>query len=153
MTDNTSKPVIGLASDHAGFKLKEYVKKYLSAKGYEYKDFGCDGEESCDYPDFAHPLGNAIDRGELALGIGICGTGEGMAMTLNKHPRVRAGLCWMPEIAEMTRRHNNANILVMPGRYISEETAAEIMDKFLSTPFDGGRHERRISKIPFKDMD
>lgn len=140
--------LIGLASDHAGYKLKQYIKEYLTARGYEYKDFGCEGEESCDYPDFAHPLGSAIDNGEIGTGIAVCGTGEGMAMTLNKHQHVRAALCWAPEIAEMTRHHNNANVLVMPGRYISEETAKKIMDAFLSTGFDGGRHERRINKIP-----
>lgn len=145
-----TKKTIGLASDHAGFALKQYVKQYLASKGYEYEDFGCFSEESCDYPDFAHKLGDAIDRGEEEVGIAICGTGEGMAMALNKHQKVRAALCWMPEIAHMTRQHNNANVLVMPGRYISEEAAREVMDEFFSTAFEGGRHERRIEKIPLK---
>lgn len=141
---------IGLASDHAGYALKQYVKTYLEAKGYEYEDFGCYSEESCDYPDFAHKLGEAIDNGALATGIAICGSGEGISMTLNKHQAVRAALVWIPEIAHMTRQHNDANVLVMPGRYISEDTAKEIMDEFFATEFEGGRHIRRIEKIPVK---
>lgn len=141
---------IGLASDHAGYALKQYVKTYLEAKGYEYEDFGCYSEESCDYPDFAHKLGEAIDNGTLATGIAICGSGEGISMTLNKHQSVRAALVWIPEIAHMTRQHNDANVLVMPGRYISEDTAKEILDEFFATEFEGGRHIRRIEKIPVK---
>ena len=141
---------IGLASDHAGYALKQYVKTYLEAKGYKYDDFGCYSEESCDYPDFAHKLGEAIDNGTLATGIAICGSGEGISMTLNKHQAVRAALVWIPEIAHMTRQHNDANVLVMPGRYISEDTAKEIMDEFFATEFEGGRHIRRIEKIPVK---
>lgn len=145
-----SKIIVGLASDHAGYALKQYVKQYLVSKGYEYEDYGCFSEESCDYPDFAHKLGNAIDKGEKEVGIAICGTGEGMAMALNKHQKVRAALCWMPEIAHMTRQHNDANVLVMPGRYLSENEAKEIMDEFFGTAFEGGRHVRRIEKIPLK---
>lgn len=145
-----SKKIVGLASDHAGYALKQYVKQYLVSKGYEYEDYGCFCEESCDYPDFAHKLGNAIDKGEKEVGIAICGTGEGMAMALNKHQKVRAALCWMPEIAHMTRQHNDANVLVMPGRYLSENEAKEIMDEFFGTAFEGGRHVRRIEKIPLK---
>lgn len=139
---------IGLASDHAGYALKQYVKTYLESKGMEYEDFGCYSEESCDYPDFAHKLGAAIDEGTLETGIAICGSGEGISMTLNKHQRVRAALVWMAEIAHMTRQHNDANVLVMPGRYISEDTAREIMDEFFATDFEGGRHIRRVEKIP-----
>ena len=139
---------VGLASDHAGFKLKQFVKQYLDARHIPYKDYGTYSEESCNYADYGHALARGIESGEVYPGIGICGSGEGMAMTLNKHQHVRAALCWAPEIAEMTRHHNNANVLVMPGRYISEETAKKIMDAFLSTGFDGGRHERRINKIP-----
>lgn len=139
---------IGLASDHAGFSLKQFVKRYLEEKNIEYKDFGCFSEESCDYPDFAHRLGYAIDNGEVEIGIAICGSGEGISMTLNKHPHVRAALVWIPEIAKLTRQHNDANVLTMPGRFIDESTAREIMDEFLNTPFEGGRHERRIKKIP-----
>lgn len=142
--------VIGLASDHAGFALKQFVKKYLDEHGMKYKDFGCFNEESCDYPDFAHALGKALDSGELVRGIGICGSGEGMAMTLNKHEKVRAALCWTPEIAHMARQHNDANVLVMPGRYINDEEAHKIMDEYFATSFEGGRHIRRIEKIPLQ---
>lgn len=145
---SNDKKTIGLASDHAGFLLKQYVKEYLATRGYESEDYGCFNEDSCDYPDFAHKLGGAIDNGSIDTGIAICGTGQGMAISLNKHSYVRAALCWMPEIAHMARLHNNANILVMPGRYISEEEAKAIMDEFFDTAFEGGRHERRVAKIP-----
>lgn len=144
------KEIIGIASDHAGFPLKEFVKKYLTTHDIPYKDYGCNSTESCDYPDFGHALAKGIENGECQRGIGICGTGEGISMTLNKHQKIRAALCWMPEIAEMSRRHNNANVLVMPGRYVNEETAEKIMDVFFSTDFEGGRHERRINKIPIQ---
>lgn len=145
---SNDKKTIGLASDHAGFLLKQYVKEYLAARGYESEDYGCFNEDSCDYPDFAHKLGGAIDNGSIDTGIAICGTGQGMAISLNKHSNVRAALCWMQEIAHMARLHNNANILVMPGRYISEEEAKAIMDEFFDTAFERGRHERRVAKIP-----
>ncbi len=141
---------IGLASDHAGFELKEYVKTWLEAKGYTFKDFGTYSTDSCDYPDFAHPLAEAVESGECYPGIAICGSGEGISMTLNKHQGIRAALCWIPEIAHMTRLHNDANVLVMPGRFISTETASQIMDEFFSTEFEGGRHQKRIDKIPVK---
>ncbi len=140
--------IIGLASDHAGFALKQYVKKYLEQKGLEYKDYGTYSEESCDYPDYAHALANGIEAKECSCGIGICGSGEGISMTLNKHAHIRAALVWTPEIARMTRLHNDANVLVMPGRYISEQEACQIMDTFFATEFEGGRHSRRIEKIP-----
>lgn len=139
---------IGLASDHAGYALKEHVKKYLSAHHIEYVDFGTHSEASCDYPDYGHALGQAIDNGDLSTGIAICGSGEGISMTLNKHQHVRAALCWQAEIAHLARQHNDANVLVMPGRFLSESEADAIMDEFLSTPFEGGRHIRRIEKIP-----
>ena len=142
------KDVIGLASDHAGFPLKQFVKAYLDEHKLEYKDYGCFNEESCDYPDFGHALAKGIEKGECQRGIAICGTGVGISMALNKHRDIRAGLCWMPEIAEMTRKHNDANVLVMPGRYTDNDTARKIMDAFLQTPFEGGRHIRRINKIP-----
>ena len=141
---------IGLASDHAGYELKEYVKQWLEAKGWEYKDFGTYSEASCDYPDFAHPLAEAVESGECYPGIGICGSGEGVSMTLNKHQGIRAGLCWTPEIAHMTRLHNDANVLVMPGRFIDKETAVAIMEEFFNTEVEGGRHQARIDKIPVK---
>ncbi len=146
----TTGQKIGLASDHAGFELKSFVKEYLDEKGYAYEDYGCFDEQSCDYPDFAHKLGNAIDNGSVSTGIAICGSGEGISMTLNKHQSVRAALVWIPEIAHMTRLHNDANVLVMPGRYIKKEEARAIMDEFFSTDFEGGRHLRRVEKIPLK---
>ncbi|MBP5731574.1 MAG: ribose 5-phosphate isomerase B [Bacteroidaceae bacterium] len=139
---------IGLASDHAGFALKQFVKQYLEDKGIEYEDFGTYSEESCDYPDFAHKLGEAIDNDVYTTGIAICGSGEGISMALNKHQKVRAALVWMPEIAHLARQHNDANVLVMPGRFISEDTAREVMDEFFVTDFEGGRHVRRVNKIP-----
>ncbi|MGN0232899.1 MAG: ribose 5-phosphate isomerase B [Bacteroidaceae bacterium] len=139
---------IGLASDHAGYALKEHVKEYLSAHHIEYIDFGTHSEASCDYPDYGHALGQAIDNGDVTTGIAICGSGEGISMTLNKHQHVRAALCWQAEIAHLARQHNDANVLVMPGRFLSESEADAIMDEFLSTPFEGGRHMRRIEKIP-----
>lgn len=142
-----SQQLIGLASDHAGYELKQFVRQYLDEHNLEYKDFGTYSEESCDYPDYAHALAQGMENGEVARGIAICGSGEGISMTLNKHQSIRAALVWCPEIAHMTRLHNDANVLVMPGRYISTETAAEIMDQFLNTPFEGGRHTKRIEKI------
>ena len=140
--------MIGLASDHAGYELKQYVKQYLEEQGITYKDYGTYTAESCDYPDFAHALAKGMETGEVERGIAICGSGEGISMTLNKHQHIRAALVWVPEIAKMTRMHNDANVLVMPGRYISCDTAREIMNQFLHTPFEGGRHIRRIEKIP-----
>ena len=139
--------VVGLASDHAGYKLKEFVKQYLAEKGIAYKDYGAYNEDSCDYPDYGHALANGIENGEVYPGIGICGTGEGMSMVLNKHKGVRAGLVWAPDVAHMTRLHNDANVLVMPGRFIDFDTARQILDEFFQTDFEGGRHERRIRKI------
>lgn len=139
---------IGLANDHAGFELKQFVIKYLSEKGYKIVDYGTHSEASCDYPDYAHALAKGLLNKEVNMGIAICGSGEGISMTLNKHQHVRAALVWMPEIAHMTRLHNDANVLVMPGRYISTDTAAEIMNQFLTTEFEGGRHINRINKIP-----
>ncbi len=141
---------IGLASDHAGYELKEYVKTYLQKKGIAFKDFGTNSEASCDYPDYAHPLAEAVEVGECYPGIAICGSGEGINMTLNKHQGIRAALCWLPEIASLARQHNNANVLVMPGRFITHEEADAIMDNFLNTDFEGGRHQNRIDKIPVK---
>ncbi len=141
---------IGLAADHAGFELKEYVKARLEASGYPYKDFGTYDTTSCDYADFAHPLALAIEAGACGQGIAICGSGEGISITLNKHQGIRAALCWIPEIASLARRHNDANVLVMPGRFIDTDTAGRMVDVFLHTSFEGGRHRRRIEKIPVK---
>ena len=139
---------VGLACDHAGFPLKRFVLDYLEKKGYPIKDFGTYSDESVDYPDFAHPLAKAIESGEVYPGIAICGSGEGMAITLNKHQGVRAGLAWNKDIAELIRQHNDANVLVMPGRFIDNKTAEKIMDEFFKATFEGGRHERRVQKIP-----
>ena len=141
---------IGLASDHAGFELKEFIKNYITQKGYTYKDFGTCTAESCDYPDFAHPLAEAVESREVDLGIALCGSGNGIGMTLNKHQRIRAAICWNAEVAQVTRTHNDANILVLPARFISREEAIEMVDIFLNTPFEGVRHQRRIEKIPIK---
>ena len=141
---------VGVACDHAGFPLKQFVIQYLESKGYQYKDFGTYSDTSCDYPDFAHPLAEAVESGEYYPGIAICGSGEGMVMTLNKHQGIRAGLAWDKEVAGLIRQHNNANVLVMPGRFIANKLAETIMDEFFKTPFEGGRHERRVEKIPVK---
>lgn len=141
---------IGLASDHAGFELKGFVKQWLEQKGWEYKDFGTYSTASCDYPDFAHPLAEAVEAGECYPGIAICGSGEGISMTLNKHQGIRAALCWIPEIARLARQHNDSNVLVMPGRFIDTATADQIMTEFFNTAFEGGRHQARIDKIPVK---
>ena len=141
---------VGVACDHAGFPLKQFVIQYLESKGYQYKDFGTYSDTSCDYPDFAHPLAEAVESGECYPGIAICSSGEGMVMTLNKHQGIRAGLAWDKEVAGLIRQHNNANVLVMPGRFIANKLAETIMDEFFKTPFEGGRHERRVEKIPVK---
>ena len=141
---------VGVACGHAGFPLKQFVIQYLESKGYQYKDFGTYSDTSCDYPDFAHPLAEAVESGECYPGIAICGSGEGMVMTLNKHQGIRAGLAWDKEVAGLIRQHNNANVLVMPGRFIANKLAETIMDEFFKTPFEGGRHERRVEKIPVK---
>lgn len=135
-----------IASDHAGFELKEKIKKEFSTI-FEFEDLGTSSTDSVDYPDFAHPLAAKVAENPSLFGILICGTGNGMIMTANKHANVRAGLCWSPEIAALARQHNNANVLVMPARFISAETAFEIVRTFFNTDFEGGRHERRVGKI------
>ena len=141
---------IGIACDHAGYQMKEFLVGYLAAKGYDVVDFGCDSEESIDYPDFGHALASAIEAGEMEQGVGLCGSGEGMAMTLNKHQGIRAGLCRRAEIAGITRQHNNANVVALTDSFISNDEAMAIVDKFLSTDFEGGRHIRRVEKIACK---
>lgn len=138
---------VGIACDHAGFALKKFVIEYLEAHGYQYKDYGTYSDMSCDYPDFGHALAEGITSGEVYPGIGICGSGEGISITLNKHAGVRAGLAWCPEIGQLIRQHNDANVLVLPGRFVDNKTAAKIMDNFFTTSFEGGRHERRVKKI------
>jgi ribose 5-phosphate isomerase B len=139
--------VIGIASDHAGFILKEKVKQFLTEKGYEYQDFGTMSETSTDYPDHIHPLSKAVNEGILSKGIAICGSGEGVCMTANKYPQVRAALVWEVELAKLSRQHNNANIICLPARFISESLAFEAIEAFLTTDFEGGRHETRVDKI------
>lgn len=139
-------PHVLIASDHAGYKLKEQIIKYFSTR-FEFENLGCYSEESVDYPDFAHQLAHRVDQHPESLSILLCGTGNGVAMTANKYLNVRAALCWNKEIATLARQHNNANILVMPARFITENEAFEIIDTFFTTTFEGGRHLRRIEKI------
>ena len=141
---------VGLCSDHAGYELKEIIKGYLESRDITFKDFGTYSIESCDYPDFAHPCAKAVENGEVYPGIAICGTGNGIGMTLNKHQGIRAALCWQPELARLARAHNDANVLVMPARFIAPEVALECVDVFLATVFVGGRHQRQIDKMPIK---
>lgn len=141
------KEIIPIANDHAGYELKKKVVEHLTKRGFEVKDFGTDSADSCDYPDFAHQLGRVINRGEMARGIVICGSGNGVQMTVNKYPNVRCALCWTPEIAHLGRQHNDCNILSLPARFIPQETALQIVDEYLNTPFEGGRHQRRVEKI------
>lgn len=145
------KKQIGIASDHAGFEMKEYLVGWLDARGWEVLDFGTHSEERADYPDYAHPLAAAIERGELECGVALCGSGEGMTMTLNKHQGIRAGLCWIPEIAGLIRKHNNANVIVLPARFISNDEATAMLETYFAAEFEGGRHEARIAKIPVAD--
>lgn len=141
---------VGVACDHAGFPLKKFVIQYLEEHGYEYKDYGTYSDASVDYPDFAHALAEGIENGDVYPGIAICGSGEGMAICLNKHQGVRAGLCWMPEVAQLARQHNDANVIVLPGRFMDNKTAENVLNKFFAHPFEGGRHERRVEKIAVK---
>ncbi len=139
---------IAMASDHAGYDLKCVIENHLTLMGRSYEDFGTDSDASCDYPDFAHPCAEAVESGRCYPGIALCGSGNGIAMTLNKHQGIRAAICWTPELARLARAHNDANVLVVPARFIDSDTALAVVDAFLTTPFDGGRHQRRIDKIP-----
>ena len=143
-----SEMTIALASDHAGFALKQQVQLFLEDNGAKVKDFGCFSNESCDYADFAHPMAAAVEKGEYEFGIAICSTGNGITMTCNKHQGIRAALCWDTKLAELARQHNNANILGLPANFISAVMALDIVRTFFQTDFEGGRHERRINKIP-----
>ena len=141
---------VAICSDHAGYELKSIIEGYLESQGIEYEDFGTTSAESCDYPDFAHPAAVAVEEGRCYPGIAMCGTGNGIAMTLNKHQGVRAALCWNKDLARLAREHNDANVLVLPARFVEPAEALAIVDVFLSTPFEGGRHVRRIEKIAVK---
>ena len=138
---------IGVASDHAGYELKTKVIKHLESKGCVVHDFGTDSAESVDYPDYAHKLASAVESDSCQFGIAICGSGNGVNMTVNHHRKVRGALCWTPEIATLARQHNDANILSLPARFIEASIALQMVDVFLSTDFEGGRHQRRVEKI------
>lgn len=142
------KIIIG--SDHAGFRLKEKLIKWLISSRYEVKDLGCFSEDSVDYPDYAHPLAVAVEKGEYAYGITICGSGNGINMVSNKHQKIRSAVCWNEDISRLARSHNDANVCALPGRFLTEAEAIVIIKTFLSTPFEGGRHKRRVEKIPLK---
>ncbi|MCH5326689.1 MAG: RpiB/LacA/LacB family sugar-phosphate isomerase [Duncaniella sp.] len=152
MDFSTLKPGIpvGFCCDHAGYELKNILEGYLEAHGVELRDFGCGSAESCDYADYAHPCAEALERGECYPAIAICGSGNGIGMTMNKHQGVRAAHCWNVELSQLARRHNDANALVLPARFIDPVTAIAILEAFLSTDFEGGRHQRRVEKIPVK---
>ena len=139
---------IGICNDHAGYAYKVKLVRLLQSKGYETVDFGTDSDVSVDYSDFAHPLPSAVESGSVDAGIALCGTGNGMAITLNKHQGIRAGLAWNSEIGRLVKAHNNANVLVLPARFISYQMATRILNTWLGTAFEGGRHARRIAKIP-----
>ena len=140
----------GICSDHAGVEYKSKLISYLLGKGYDVVNFGTDSTDSCDYADFAHPMAYAIEEGEVDCGIAICGTGNGMALALNHHQGIRAGLAWNKDIAHLVKEHNNANVLVMPARFASYQMCNLMVREWLSTEFAGGRHQRRIDKIPVK---
>ena len=142
-----SKLIIPIGADHAGFSLKEKVIQHLKKSGFEILDFGCFSEESIDYPDFGHPVASMVEENVGMKGILICGSGNGINMTANKHQGIRSALCWKKEIAELARLHNDANIIALPARFISEEEAVEMIDVFLTTEFEGGRHQMRVNKI------
>jgi ribose 5-phosphate isomerase B len=143
---NLSLPV-AIGSDHAGFEYKTELVKYLNQKGYQVMDVGTYSAGSVDYPDFAHPVATAVENGEAAFGILLCGSANGVCITANKHQGIRAGLCWIAEVARLVRQHNDANILGLPARFISLEQAKQMIDIFIETPFEGGRHANRVNKI------
>ncbi len=139
---------LALGSDHAGFDLKVELRNYLEQLGHEVNDFGPGSADRCDYPDFAHPVANAVENGDVELGVIMCGSGNGINMAANKHQGIRSALCWKKEIAELARQHNDANICALPARYLSVEEAKDIISAFLSESFEGGRHANRVAKIP-----
>lgn len=139
---------IGIAADHAGYELKETIKHHLEQQGNIIEDYGTYSAESCDYPDYAHPLATAVEQGAVEYGIAICGSANGISMTVNKHQGCRAAICWKPELAALARQHNDANVLSLPARFITPDEAIQILTTFFTTDFEGGRHQRRIAKIP-----
>jgi ribose 5-phosphate isomerase B len=138
---------IAIGCDHAGYDMKEWLKGRLSGAGFKVTDFGAYSHEAVDYPDHIHPVAQAVGSGKADFGIILCGSGNGAAMTANKHKGIRAALCWLPELGTLAKQHNNANILALPARYISKETAMEIINAYMKSFFEGGRHERRVEKI------
>ncbi|MDA9881612.1 ribose 5-phosphate isomerase B [Crocinitomicaceae bacterium] len=140
--------IVPIGADHAGFQLKKKIVKLLQDKGFDVQDYGCDSDASIDYPDYGHPVASMVEKNEGMLGIVICGSGNGINMTANKHQGVRSALCWNRELVALAREHNNANVLALPARFISEENALEMVEVFFTTPFEGGRHKRRVDKIP-----
>lgn len=140
-------PKIAIGCDHAGFEYKEQLKSWLEKNGYSVKDFGTYSKDSVDYPDFAHPVANAVERKDLDLGVLVCGSANGVAIAANKHQGIRAAICWNEELASLARQHNNANIVCLPARFVSYELAEKITDRFLHENFEGGRHEKRVAKI------
>lgn len=142
------KKVIPIGCDHAGFELKTKIINHLKEKGFTLEDKGCYSTDSIDYPDFAHPVADFVEQNTDTVGILLCGSGNGINMTANKHQGIRSALCWLPEIAKLAREHNNANILTLPARFLDDDTALEIVDIFLATEFEGGRHQKRVEKIP-----
>lgn len=145
-----NKIKIAVASDHAGYERKLVVVKHLENLGYEVKDFGAFSSESSDYADWAHPMASAVENGEFPMGISLCGSGNGINMTVNKHQGIRSALCWNTEIAALAKQHNNANILAIPARFVTDDEATNIVDAFMNAEFEGGRHQVRIDKIPLK---
>ncbi len=141
------KEMIGIAADHAGYQLKEFLIGWLSAKGFDVVDYGCMSEESMDYPDTAHALALGIESGEVTRGVAMCGSGQGMSITLNKHAKIRAALCWNEDIAALARQHNDANVIVLPARFIELDDAITLLNAWLNTQFEGGRHLNRVNKI------
>jgi ribose 5-phosphate isomerase B len=151
MTSPAPRERIPIASDHAGFEMKQKLEQALEKMGYDVQDLGTNSPASTDYPDFAHPLAYEVSEGDAKRGILLCGTGLGMSYVANRYPHVRAAVVWAPEIAKLARQHNDANILVLPARFLSEADAEQIVKTFLETPFEGGRHERRVEKIERKE--
>ncbi len=141
---------IAIGNDHAGYQIKLAVMDWMNGRDYEVEDFGTLSMASVDYPDYVHPVAEAVEKGEYDMGVLICGSGQGVTMTANKHQGIRAALCWIPEIASLSRAHNDANILCMPGRFVDRKTAFSILDSFFSSDFEGGRHLNRVNKIPLK---
>ena len=142
------KESLAIACDHAGFQTKEILVQWLKDLGHEVKDFGTYSEDSCDYPDYAHPMADAVEKKEFDLGVSLCGSGNGINMVANKHQGIRSALCWIPELASLAKQHNNANVCAVPARFVSVDEAKAIITAFLEAEFEGGRHQKRIDKIP-----